>query len=197
MRTGEDVDPRVARTRQLVLTAAADILAEDGFERICIDAVAERSGVARSTIYRNWPDRTSLFVEAFRNLCHGAPVAVDAGPDLRSDLEALGRHLVSQFNSAPWGNTVPSLISAAVHDEEMMRALSDFAAERRAEALAIRQRAVERGEISRPERWDAALERFVSPFFTRRLVTKLPLDDAFLASQVEATLSELGAVVAG
>ena len=190
----EEIDPRVARTRQVVLTAAADLLAEDGFERICIDAVAERSGVARSTIYRNWPDRTALFVEAFRALCHGGPATVEAGPDLRSDLEALGRHLISQFSSAPWENTVPSLISAAIHDDEMMRALSDFSAERRAEALAIRHRAVDRGEISRPERWDGALERFVAPFFTRRLVTKLPLDDAFLESQVEAALVELGAV---
>lgn len=191
--TPPEVDPRVLRTREVVVDATAALLTEVGFERICIDTIAERSGVARSTIYRNWPQRTALLLDAFGRFCAKGTEPIVSSGHLGEDLWALGRRLVSQLGDDDWGRTVPSLMSAATHDPELAEAMADFSAQKRKEAVALLSQAVERGEISRAERVESALERFVSPFFFRRLLTRLPLDDAFLESQVDAFLRELGA----
>lgn len=187
------VDPRVARTREVVLAATIEELAEVGFERISIDAVAERSGVARSTIYRNWPDRTTLLAEAFQQLCAAGPADLLPTDDLRGDLEALARLLVEQLQSGLWISAVPSLIGAASHDPPMRELMAAFSSERRAEAGEIVARAVARGEMVATDDHDATLERFVAPFFFRRLMSHQPLDDAFVAGQVKAALRELSA----
>lgn len=191
--TGADLDPRVVRTREVVVRAAAELLAEVGFERICIDAVAERSGVARSTIYRNWPQRTALFVESFDRICARGPGSIEPTGDLRHDLETLGRGLVEQLHAEDWGRIMPSLISAATHDDELGEVMAAFAARRAAQAAAIVRHAVSQGGLEPPDDVDAALERFVSPFFFRRLITRLPLDEGFLQRQVDAALRDLDA----
>lgn len=187
------VDPRVARTREVVLAATIQELAEVGFERISIDAVAERSGVARSTIYRNWPDRTTLLAEAFRQMCATGPADLPPTDDLRADLQALAGLLVEQLQSDLWISAVPSLIGAAGHDEPMRDLMAAFSSERRAESGEIVTRAMARGEIVANDGYDATLERFVAPFFFRRLMSHLPLDEDFVAGQVAAALRELTA----
>lgn len=187
-----ELDPRVARTREVVLAATVELLTECGFERIGIDAIAERSGVARSTIYRNWPDRALLLAEAFRHLHrHETPLA--SSGNLRADLEALAGMLVAKLTSDDWARTVPSLIGAAIHDDSMKSLACAFSQERRRDATAVVALGVERGEITRPDQIGSALERFVAPFFVRRLLLHEPLDDAFVHAQVAATLEQLGA----
>jgi AcrR family transcriptional regulator len=61
-------DPRIQQTRQLVLGATLELMAEHGSSAITVERIAERSGVARSTIYRRWPDLPRLYFEAFRQL---------------------------------------------------------------------------------------------------------------------------------
>ncbi len=176
------------------MAAAADELMEVGFERASIDAIAERSGVARSTIYRNWEDRNALLSEAF-NAARADP---DGGPDvvaaetLAGDLENLGRHLIRKLQSDSWNRTVPSLISSATHNDALVELLADFSAERAHESRSILERENQRGADLDSETFDRAMERFVSPFFMRRLVSRRSLDDEFLNAQVNATLAELG-----
>lgn len=186
-----ELDPRVVRTREVVVAATIDLLAEVGFERISIDAIAERSGVARSTIYRNWSDRTILLAEAFRELCAEGPGDLAPSSSLVQDLEGLAHLLVRKLTSDNWSRTVPSLIGAATGDDSMRELMATFSRQRREEAGAIFTRAIERGEITRSDQLDSALERFVAPFFFRRLMSQLPLDDTFIKAQVEATLDQL------
>ncbi len=188
---GDPVDPRVAHTRRLVLAATVAELMETGFERISIDAIAERSGVARSTIYRNWSDRTMLLAEACRQLI-SSPSELAPADDLRGDLENLASLLVSKVTSDEWRCVIPSMVSAARHDEPAAELVALFSDERRAEVRTIFDRAVERGEIAESPAIDSALERFVAPFFFRGLMTQAPLDEAFVRSQVDATLDQVG-----
>ena len=59
-------DPRVARSRAKLLAAATEILIETGPSSVTVDAVAERSGVAKSTLYRHWESRSALLVDVLR-----------------------------------------------------------------------------------------------------------------------------------
>ena len=64
-REGRGADPRVERSRQVILAAALGELGEAGYGAFTIESVAARAGVAKSTIYRHWPDKITLIADAF------------------------------------------------------------------------------------------------------------------------------------
>lgn len=185
------LDPRVERTHALVVAAAAELLADEGFERITIDGIAERSGVARSTIYRHWPDRADLLAQAFGVVCSVEPTG-DHG-SLVGDLRHKVGMLAHGLNEETWGRMLPSLIGAAEHDDDLRRALLRFNGDRRAETIELLERAVTRGEIDGDQDLAGALERFIGPFFFRRVMTHQPIDDEFIERQLRAVTAELGA----
>lgn len=189
--TGTRVDPRVERTRAVVVDAAATLLVEEGFERITIDGIADRSGVARSTIYRHWPDRAELLLDAFTVVCSVTDVP-DQG-SLAADLRAKGHDLARGLQHEAWGRMLPSLVGASAHDDDLRRALLAFNAERRRDALRLLERAQRRGEVAKGVDVRSALERFIAPFFFRRLMTDDKLDRAFVERHVEATCRAVGA----
>ena len=61
---GRSLDRRVVASRQRVLAAALDLMTETGLGGLTIDDVSRRSGVAKTTIYRHWPNRTALIIDA-------------------------------------------------------------------------------------------------------------------------------------
>jgi AcrR family transcriptional regulator len=67
-------DPRIERSRQVILRAALAELGESGYGAFTIESVAARAGVAKSTIYRHWPDRLALIADAFETAhAHSVP----------------------------------------------------------------------------------------------------------------------------
>ena len=101
-----------------LLRATQDLLIEEGFERLTMDAVAKRCGASKATIYRRWPGKTALVVAAAAALFH-APELPDTG-DLREDLLACGRAYVqSEGRNA---EVLASVISASRHDPALREA---------------------------------------------------------------------------
>ena len=92
---GRREDPRIQQTRQLVLSATLALMAEHGSGAITVERIAERSGVARSTIYRRWPDLPRLYFEAFRQLRgqDAQELSGDASVDLANYIRATAAHL--------------------------------------------------------------------------------------------------------
>jgi len=178
-------DPRVSRTRATVLGATSKLLLEVGCERITIDEIAERSGVARSTIYRNWGDRSALLIEAVEQLAVMAEPP-DTG-SLRGDLEIMAERLAGQLAEGPLGQVLPSLVGAASFDAGLRGRLRALAEHRFAISRSVFERAVARGEIDDTD-VGGRLERFIAPFFTRHLLHNGPVDAAFRDAQVEAAL---------
>ncbi len=181
-----DVDPRVARTRDVVIRATAELLVECGFERLTIEAVAERSGVARSTIYRNWPERADLLMTAFDRLC-AFPEIPDLG-SLTEELRVLGRDLAEGLATAAWGQALPSLIGSAAHDPSLVEAQRTFSRRRRELVGAVFERAAARGEIDRGVDPGTLAEQFAAGFFFRRLISHGPLDEGFVEHQIAAVV---------
>ena len=180
--TPDEVDPRVARTRDLVLGATAELLVEQGFDRVTIEEIADRSRVARSTIYRNWPDRSELLVEGFDRLCSFSEVPDLGG--LEPELRLLAQDLADGLTEQEWGCALASFVGSAAHDPELAAAKQAFSERRRAMVGAVFERAAARGEIS--DRWDPGelAELFAAPFFFRRLISHAPIDEAFVERQV-------------
>lgn len=101
-----------------LLTATQDLLIEEGFERLTMDAVAKRCGASKATIYRRWPSKTALAVAAAAALFR-APELPDSG-DLREDLLACGRAYVQAGGRN--AQVLASVISASRHDPALREA---------------------------------------------------------------------------
>ncbi len=212
-RPGSPVDPRIARTRATVLAAATELLATDGIGRLTIDAIAQRSGVARSTIYRNWPDRADLLLAAFESVASldcplvalgcsgdhlvgeecGAPPPRTVDEFRRIVHEHAGR--IMFLRQSTLGGALASIVAEASHDEAISQALHRFGQARRiplADAARAVIAAVGAEPIVEPGR---AIERFISPFFYRHLVSGEPIDAALVEQQTEMLLVDLGLAV--
>jgi AcrR family transcriptional regulator len=184
------LDPRTERTRQVVIAATAELLAEAGFGRITIEAIAERAGVARSTVYRNWPDRVDLLVEAWDGLCP-EPAAADTG-SVAGDLRRIATELARGLTSTAWGQAVPSLVGAVAGDDDLAQAMRRVSSQRRAIVAAALRRGIERGELHPDADVDEAAEVFGSRFFYRHLMSGAPLDDAFVDGHVALVIALCG-----
>jgi len=104
--------PLNAAIDEQLLRATQDLLIEEGFERLTMDAVAKRCGASKATIYRRWPGKTALVVAAAAALFQ-VPELPDTG-DLREDLLVCGRAYLEQEGRN--AQVLASVISASRHD---------------------------------------------------------------------------------
>ncbi|MEU5943995.1 TetR/AcrR family transcriptional regulator [Micromonospora sp. NPDC047465] len=87
--------PRRPETDAAILHATLDLLRDGGYRALSIEKVATRAGVTRPTVYRRWPDKAGLVVDALAEAVPVAP-APDTG-DTRTDLHHLARGLVDRL----------------------------------------------------------------------------------------------------
>jgi AcrR family transcriptional regulator len=179
------VDPRVARSRRTVLEAAVAVLAESGYGAFTIDAVARRSGVARSTIYRLWPGRAELIDDALNTLNVQPDEPVDTPRQAREAVRGLVRHLDVGLNDGPVAACLPALIDGAERDAGIRR-LHHGQNERRRTRLAA---AI--GEATgRAEDADLLAHALAGAVIYARLMTGRRLSGAQLDRLVDLVLAE-------
>jgi AcrR family transcriptional regulator len=162
--------------------AALELLAEAGYDRLTVDAVAARAGAGKATVYRRWPSKAELVVDAMGRM-KGFPEEVDTG-SLRGDLEVM----TCQFGGGdPFQTAVTAgLVSALVHDGDLRAAFAEqFIAPRKARLRGVFERAVARGEI--PAQPDFELLTGVLPAmaFHRMITTGLTPDADFALAVID------------
>ena len=185
----ESSDPRAVRSRRVIINAAVELLAEHGFAGTTIEAIAARSGAAKTTVYRHWPDKRAVLLAAVEAMVPSA-AAPDSGT-LRGDLVGFGLDLAQIISTPPTSALVPALIDAAERDPEIAELLADFTAQRRRPVHTAVERAVERGEVEAGR--DAGLIEglLLGPIFYRRLLSRQPVTEAFVESVVDTFLRAL------
>ncbi|MFD7417188.1 TetR/AcrR family transcriptional regulator [Kitasatospora purpeofusca] len=179
--TEENADPirrrpggRAARVREAVLTAALDVLAEEGVAGLSIAAVAARAGVNETTVYRRWGSREKLVLDAMiTGSTEGIPVP-DTG-DVRTDLAAFARAL-ADYLATPTGRGVARAAALSSEDAELAEAWHAFWRSRLDQAGVIVDRAVERGELPAGTEAALALELLCAPIQTRALLGHRPIE---------------------
>jgi AcrR family transcriptional regulator len=180
-------DPRVARTKDHVLAVAGDLLADEGRQGFSIDAVARRSGVARTTIYRHWPELGDLLFDTFRAMAHVVPI-VETG-SVRDDLVAIYGALASGFGNSCLGRCMPVLLDMTRRDPALATLHKAFIAERRAPSRAAIEAGVERGELPGDLDVDGLIDRIAGPVFYRHLVVQDPMTVAEVERLVDDVLN--------
>lgn len=175
---------QMARAR--VLKAAHDILTEDGFGRLTVEAVAAKSGVGKPTIYRQWANASELAMAA---LMSGDTGAFDeGGTNLRSALTAQMRSLIQAFATTR-GRQIAMTLAAADPDSEFTKAFrNQVILSSREAGRALLLEAAARGEIMLPQDVDVLLDMIYGPVFYRLLVGHRPLDASFADNIVAIAL---------
>lgn len=156
--------PRSEEAHRAILEATLALLIEGGYSALTVEGIASRAGVGKATIYRRWPSKLPLVIEAFGRLPGLAEA--DTG-DLVSDLEQMLRSYLDVFTSTPLGAVVPSLAGELPHNPELMELFAPVVRARRQPLIRALERGVARGEIPAGTDLDLAADLIVGPITVR------------------------------
>lgn len=184
------VDPRIERTRTVVLSATIDVIAERGFAGATIDAVATRSGVARSTIYRNWQNRTDLLLEAVRSRFGRLGDEIEG--DARRDLLALCNRLATLLTTEPMASVAASLIVESRRDASLQELHRRFVEVRLGELAGVVDEARRRGDLPDAPDGETAAADLGAAIFFRALVVRSEIEPAWIEAHVDDIVRRYG-----
>ncbi|OEJ30293.1 TetR/AcrR family transcriptional regulator [Streptomyces subrutilus] len=161
---------RSARVRARVLEAVGELLLEAGYDGLTVDAVAERAGVHRTTVYRRWRDVGTLLADVLDAASDDNWSPPDTG-SLEGDLTALNQEVYEALaHGGPHLTT--ALIAAAFRSPEAAEALSAFWEDRYARCAAVVARAADRGELPGPADSRALLVAATAPLYHELLLLR-------------------------
>lgn len=179
-----EIDPRVVRTRRDVLSAASDVLLEDGWEHVTLARVAERSGYARTTLYRHWPQRLDLLRDLITeevHLLHTTPRG-----DLREDLIAELEAFRIAMTTSGLGRVMIAIGQQARDDAQLAELSSSVLVDGAQVLHEIMVAAATRRDLPSDLDPDRAVAQLVGPVLFRYLFeTDDGLDRAFVTSVVD------------
>jgi AcrR family transcriptional regulator len=185
---------RTERTRQAVLHATLALLAERGFSELTVDAVAERSGVHKTTVYRRWSSPDGLVAAALQMGAEDDWKAPDTG-SFEDDLYEVAAELVRYFTKPSLKELPTASILAAFQSPQAAEALHGFYVDRHERCAVIAERAVARGEV--PEGTDAVevIRAACGPVFYRLFVSResVSVADARVSARAVAAAAREGA----
>jgi AcrR family transcriptional regulator len=172
--------------RVAIMEAAADLLAEGGLAAASIEAIAARAGVSKVTIYKWWPSRGAVAVDAYFHRYQQTIQVEDTG-DVAHDLAMQIRALIQAFRGRA-GRVMTELIGQAQSDPALAEVLrSRWLQPRREAAAGVLQRYVDRGEIRPDIDAGIVMDQLYAPVYYRLAMQHEPLFDE-LADTLVANL---------
>lgn len=184
--SSQSTDKRVERSKAAVLAETYRQLSQSGINGVSIDEVSRLSGVSKTTIYRHWPSRSSLLIDACSRLGKAGD-APDTG-SLRGDIGILANYLAEQLRTATWTSIYPSIIDAAERDPDIAAMQSALHKGFMAPFNTVVERAKARGEIPSDKPASDLIAAIVGPLFFQRWFSKEAIDERFVESIVDAAV---------
>jgi AcrR family transcriptional regulator len=183
------VDQRIYRTIGKAREAAMDVLAERGFAAFTMEAIAERSGIAKSTLYRHWADRMALLSDALETL-NRQPQRWEPlrKGELRARLIELLEHLAALFEGSRIARIMPALVEAAEHHPEVRSFLHEYSTARRGTLVRLLEEGAALGELAPAVDPELAALALSGPIFYARFMTAAPFPKAEVVPLVDLIL---------
>jgi AcrR family transcriptional regulator len=180
---------RSERSKEAILDATRELLREGDVRSLTVEAVAARSGVAKTTIYRRWRDKWELALDAVMiDMLPGFANPVDVG-DTRKEFTTFINSVIKIFTTRPYGAAMQGLASEIATEPGLARVYREQVVEpRRLQLAPVIERGIARGDL-RPDT-DVRLvhELLVGPLFYRLFFSGGPLDRKLGTSLVDAVL---------
>jgi AcrR family transcriptional regulator len=169
--------PRSAEADRAILRAAVDLLADEGYGGVTMEGVAARAGVGKATVYRRWPCKSALVVDAVDACRESASQPPDTG-SVREDLLAFVRGFMHPIRTSDAGRVMPALVAELARSPELASAFREgFVQPRRAKVLEAVRRGVDRGEVRAGVDAELVADGVVALLMHRFLVTGMEIDD--------------------
>ena len=181
-----DVDGRVRKSRDRVLATAFELLSQSGIGGFSVDEVARRSGVAKTTIYRHWPSREALVLDAASRI--SAEQEVPDSGSLGDDVAAILLNLGHLLGTARWSSVVPSIVDVAERDPEFADVHGEIQRGHAAPLREVLQRAVARDELPVAADVSGMISALVGPLYYRRWFSREAISDDFVKTIVRNVL---------
>ncbi len=184
--------PRCENARVAILKATAKLLKEQPLENLAIETIAREAGVGKATIYRWWPNKGTVVIDAF--LAEFAPKsAFDDAPTAAMAIERHIKRVVSVL-TGPQGRVVAQIIAAGQCDADVLEHFNEaFLRTRRRTARTLLERGIASGEFDPRIDVDVALDMIYGAIWFRLLVQHLPLDADFATRLASAGIENLRA----
>jgi AcrR family transcriptional regulator len=183
----QQLDPRIERSRMVILRAAVEELADVGYGAVTIESIAARAGVGKSTIYRHWHDKLGLLADAFETF-HEEMVPDLGDRPARDAVTLLIRHVAEVVVDSTFSRCIPALIEGAERDQRVRDFHHRYSAERRQALVDLIARGIRSGEIEAAVDPELATTALLGAVFYRRLMTGQPFDPAGAAELVDLVL---------
>lgn len=179
--------PRSAEADTAILAATIEEFAVSGYEGLRVEAIAERAGVAKSTIYRRYPNKNDLLQAALWQAQSTEP-PIPCTESLEDDLFVVACRLRDKFASDDVGRLIPTIVDAASRHPEFATAHRAFVAERRRGGLERLRTAISQGELSADTDVEMFMDMVGGAIFYRSYVSGTSLDDDTLRRLIRSTL---------
>jgi AcrR family transcriptional regulator len=183
------IDPRCTRSQQRVLASAVAILREHGLTGLTFEAVAAHSGVAKTTIYRHFPDRSALHLAAVESV--GPPSQMRSTDDVVDDLVHFLTGLNRTLHESDFGLILLTALDGAERNDDLRHLAVEAAAQRR-RLLADRLRQAQAaGQLRDDADLDLVSSQLVGPLFYRRFMSRQATSAPFVAALVRGVIGPL------
>ena len=182
--------PRSEAARQAILVSTKELLQTTTVRELTIEAIAKTAGVGKSTIYRWWPSKAAIVIDAFFE----SLMPLTSFPSSESVTEALSRQVrrLIQHYRGPSGRIVSEIIAEGQTNPDVLADFREhYLLRRRAVARELVERGKKTGEIAPDLDTDLICDVIYSPIYYRLLIGHLPLDDAFATSLTQQVLGIL------
>ncbi len=169
--------PRSAEADRAILRATVDLLADEGYGGVTMEGVAARAGVGKATVYRRWPTKSALVVDAISACRESGWQPPDTG-SARDDLLAFVQGFMQHLRTSDAGRVMPALVTELARNAELAVAFREgFVQPRRARVLEAVRRGIERGEVRPDVDPELVADAVVALLMHRFLITGMAIDD--------------------
>lgn len=179
--------PRSEKTKNAVLSAAYELLLENGFGAVTIEKIAERAGVSKATIYKWWPNKAAVIMDAFFDAAVVKLPVPDTGSvinDMITQVNNLANFLIS-----PEGKVINEIIAEGQSDLKLAEAYRTmYFKPRRLDSRYILERGISRGELKEDLDIELVIDLIFGPLFYRLLITGDEISKDFVDNTVSYVL---------
>jgi len=182
--------PRSAQADEAIVDAALALLTEEGFDRLSMDGVATRAGVGKATVYRRWPSKEALVIEAVARRTD--PFPDDATGPVRERLVAILDGILAMSRTGA-GRLLPCMVGASVSNPPLAAHYrAQIVEPRRARIAELVREGVASGELRADLDVESAIDMLVGALLYRVVFTGPDdVDDGVPERLVDAALRGL------
>lgn len=180
-RKGENA--RTTRVRQIVVDAAAGLLVREGAGAVTAVRIAQDTGVARTTIYRHWPDATALLLDAIDEIVrpHVPTVVSD---DVEADLLVALTNLQMRMRKKPFRFVFTALLDHANRDQKLVPAQRRFVSGVLQPIRDILAAARQRGDLPSAVDVERASAQLAGPLFLQHVMLRSTISEELIGGTI-------------